>query len=99
MAEMDSLKGEFASDAAVIDRPHVRLYTDGACIGNPGPGGWGFLLHHPASGRRREGSGGEHATPNNRIEITAVILGMEALKTESTVELISGSEYVVTAIT
>jgi ribonuclease HI len=79
-------------------RPGVRLYTDGACIGNPGPGGWGFILKHPASGRSKEGSGGAHNTTNNRMEITAVVQGLEALRLPSNVELFSDSEYVVRAI-
>jgi ribonuclease HI len=79
-------------------RPAVELFTDGACTGNPGPGGWGFVLRHPASGRCREGSGGEHDTTNNRMEITAVIRGLEALKCSSRVEIVSDSEYVVNAI-
>jgi ribonuclease HI len=82
----------------VDDVPMVRLYTDGACIGNPGPGGWGFILRHPASGRTKEASGGEHATTNNRMEITAVIRGLEALKGPSRVELFSDSQYVIRAI-
>ncbi len=80
------------------DLPQVTLFTDGACIGNPGPGGWGFILRHPASGRSKEGSGGEHGTTNNRMEIMAVIQGLEALKGPSRVELFSDSQYVVNAI-
>jgi ribonuclease HI len=85
--------------ATTDDMPDVLLFTDGACIGNPGPGGWAFLLRHPASGRSKEGSGGEHATTNNRMEITAVIRGLEALKCPTKVTLFSDSEYVVNAIT
>jgi ribonuclease HI len=80
-------------------RPLVRLFTDGACIGNPGPGGWAFILRHPATGREKEGSGGEAATTNNRMKIAAVIKGIEALRMPSRVELFSDSEYVVKAIT
>jgi ribonuclease HI len=80
-------------------RPKVQLFTDGACIGNPGPGGWAFILQHPATGKSRESSGGEHATTNNRMEILAVIRGLESLKMPSAVELFSDSEYVVNAIT
>jgi ribonuclease HI len=79
-------------------RHTVRLYTDGGCIGNPGPGGWAFILKHPATGRSREGSGGEHHATNNRMEITAVIRGLEALKTGCRVELFSDSQYVLNAI-
>lgn len=76
----------------------VELFTDGACIGNPGPGGWAFILKHPSSGRSREASGGEPGTTNNRMEITAVIRGLQALKRPSTVEIYSDSQYVVNAI-
>jgi ribonuclease HI len=79
--------------------PHVRLFTDGACIGNPGPGGWAFILKHPATGKHKESSGGEHDTTNNRMEIMAVIAGLEVLKQPSKVELFSDSQYVVNAIT
>jgi len=79
-------------------RPVVRLYTDGACIGNPGPGGWAFILEHPSSGRSKEESGGEHGTTNNRMEIMAVIKGLEALRRSSNVELFSDSRYVLNAI-
>jgi ribonuclease HI len=89
--------GECADDASA--KPNVRLFTDGACIGNPGPGGWGFILKHPTSGRVKEGNGGEHNSTNNRMEITAVIRGLEALRVPSQVELFSDSEYVVKAIT
>src|SRR6185369_10311639 len=72
----------------------VWLYTDGACSGNPGPGGWAFILKHPASGKERESSGGEAQTTNNRMELMAVIKGLEALTRESRVELWSDSQYV-----
>ena len=86
-------------DRVSIERPHVRLFTDGACIGNPGPGGWAFILRHPASGRVKEASGGEHATTNNRMEVLSVIRGLEALKGPSRIELLSDSQYVIKAIT
>jgi ribonuclease HI len=74
--------------------PAVELYTDGACSGNPGPGGWAYLLKHPATGRSREASGGEPATTNNKMELTAVIEGLRALTRPSHVELYSDSKYV-----
>ncbi|MGA2231512.1 MAG: ribonuclease HI [Tepidisphaeraceae bacterium] len=86
-------------DTPVKERHSVKLYTDGACIGNPGPGGWGFILKHPKTGRVKEESGGEHGTTNNRMEITAVIRGLEALKRPCDVELFSDSQYVLNAIT
>jgi ribonuclease HI len=51
----------------------VHLFTDGGCSGNPGPGGWAFLLRHPKTGKKLENSGGDSETTNNRMELTAVI--------------------------
>lgn len=76
------------------DEREVLLYTDGGCSGNPGPGGWAFLLRHPASGKQIERSGGERETTNNRMELTAVIEGLAALKRPSCVELFTDSVYV-----
>ncbi len=72
----------------------VQLYTDGACSGNPGPGGWAFLLVHPATGKSLERSGGEPETTNNRMELNAVIEGLSTLKRPSRVELFTDSVYV-----
>ena len=72
----------------------VILFTDGACSGNPGPGGWAFILRHPKSGKEIERSGGESETTNNRMEMTAVIEGLKALTRPTTVELVSDSKYV-----
>ena len=77
----------------------VRLFTDGACSGNPGPGGWAFILHHPASGRIAESSGAELATTNNRMELMGVIEGLTTLKKPCQVELITDSQYVAKGIT
>ena len=74
--------------------PFVQLFTDGACSGNPGPGGWAYILKHPASGKVVEASGGESCTTNNRMELQAVISGLEALKRRSSVEIVTDSEYV-----
>jgi ribonuclease HI len=74
--------------------PQVQLFSDGACSGNPGPGGWAFILRHPASGKEMEQSGGEQETTNNRMELTAAIRGLETLKKPSQVELITDSVYV-----
>ena len=71
----------------------VTVYTDGACSGNPGPGGWGVILEW--GGIRKELSGGEHSTTNNRMELTAVIKGLSALKEPCIVELYSDSKYVI----
>lgn len=72
----------------------VQLFADGACSGNPGPGGWAFILRHPASGKELERSGGERETTNNRMELTAVIRGLESLKRPTSVELLTDSVYV-----
>jgi len=75
-------------------RPEVQLYTDGACSGNPGPGGWAFILLHPTTGKTMERSGGEPESTNNRMELRAVIEGLSALKRPSQVELFTDSVYV-----
>ena len=75
----------------------VRIYTDGACSGNPGPGGWGVLLI--ARGRERELCGGEAATTNNRMELTAAIRALDALKKPCRVALYTDSQYVRQGIT
>ena len=74
----------------------VTLYTDGACSGNPGPGGWGAILEF--NGVQKELSGGAEKTTNNRMELTAVIEGLRALKEPCKVELYSDSKYVVDAL-
>lgn len=83
----------------VSSSPEVRLFADGACSGNPGPGGWAFILRHPASGKEMERSGGERQTTNNRMELTAAIEGLKALKEPCEVEVITDSEYVKNGIT
>ena len=75
----------------------VTLYTDGACSGTPGPGGWAAILCW--RGREKELSGGEAQTTNNRMELTAVIRGLEALKEPCEVTVYSDSRYVVEAMT
>ncbi len=81
-------------------RPKVELYCDGACLGNPGPGGWGYLLRvRTAEGlREKEASGAEAETTNNRMELLAVIRGLEALSQPCLVDLWSDSQYVVKGI-
>jgi ribonuclease HI len=74
--------------------PEVKLYTDGACSGNPGPGGWAFILRHAGSGKELERSGGERETTNNRMELMAVIRGLQALKKPCRVVLYADSVYV-----
>ena len=76
--------------------PHVMIFTDGACSGNPGPGGWGAIL---ISGEnRKEIAGGELATTNNRMELMAAIQALEALKKPCKVELHTDSTYVMKGI-
>lgn len=75
----------------------VNIFTDGACSGNPGPGGWGAILEW--QGRQKEISGAEKMTTNNRMELTAVIRALELLKEPCKVELWSDSKYVTDALT
>ena len=77
-------------------RKHVEIFTDGACSGNPGPGGWGAVLRY--KGNTRELSGGERETTNNRMELTAVIEALSALKEPCDVTLTSDSKYVIDAL-
>ncbi|MCH8478973.1 MAG: ribonuclease HI [Wenzhouxiangella sp.] len=70
----------------------VRVWPDGACLGNPGPGGWGVLMRW--NGHERELSGGEADTTNNRMELMAAIQALEALKRPMSVELTTDSQYV-----
>ena len=72
----------------------VQLFADGACSGNPGPGGWAFILRHGATGKEKEASGAERETTNNRMEMSAFIRGLEALKRPASVELVTDSTYV-----
>lgn len=74
--------------------PSVLLFTDGACRGNPGPGGWAYILKHPGTGQEREQSGGVALATNNQMELQAVIEGLQALKKPSRVTLVTDSEYV-----
>jgi ribonuclease HI len=75
-----------------VNAETIYIYSDGACKGNPGPGGWGALL--VTDGHRKEISGGEANTTNNRMEMTAVIRALESLKRPSTVEVHTDSQYV-----
>jgi len=75
-----------------VNADTIYIYSDGACKGNPGPGGWGALL--VTDGHRKEICGGEANTTNNRMEMTAVIRALESLKRPSTVEVHTDSQYV-----
>lgn len=74
----------------------VEIFTDGACSGNPGPGGYGAILRY--NGKTRELSGGEPQTTNNRMELMAVIVALEALKEQCNAILTSDSKYVIDAL-
>jgi ribonuclease HI len=76
----------------------VWLYTDGACSGNPGPGGWAYILKHPATGQVRDASGAEPHTTNNRMELAGVIEGLASLKRRCEVRLVTDSQYVAKGI-
>ena len=78
-------------------KKRVEIYTDGACSGNPGPGGYGVILLYGAL--KRELSGGEKLTTNNRMELSGVIRGLSALREPCTVTLYTDSQYVVNAMT
>jgi len=83
-----------SSDSPAKTLPVVQLFTDGACSGNPGPGGWAFVLRHPSTGKEKEGSGGMGLTTNNQMELSAVIHGLKALRHRTRVEVITDSTYV-----
>lgn len=78
-------------------RPQVSIFTDGACSGNPGPGGWGAVLRH--EGREKELCGGAAETTNNRMEMTAAIEALRALKRPCRVDLYTDSAYLRSGIT
>ena len=78
------------------DMKRVEIFTDGACSGNPGPGGYGVILRY--GGREKELSGGERETTNNRMELMAAITGLEALKERCRVTLYSDSKYLIDAL-
>ncbi len=77
---------------------HVHIFTDGSCLGNPGPGGWAAILRLVGEDYEKEFSGGYAKTTNNRMEIMAVIEGLQALKFKCKVDIFSDSQYVCNAI-
>ena len=83
-----------AGESADAGKIEVELYTDGACRGNPGPGGWAFILRHLPSGTETEQSGGAPDTTNNQMELMAVVEGLSRLKRPVRVELFTDSVYV-----
>jgi ribonuclease HI len=76
------------------DAPEVILFTDGACKGNPGPGGWAYILRHVATGAEREAAGGAKLTTNNQMELQGLIQGLSALTRPTKVEVVTDSTYV-----
>ena len=81
-----------------MNNPEVKLFTDGACKGNPGPGGWGVVMIH-AGGSTNEMFGGEVFTTNNRMELLAVIKGLEAIHGMENINIYTDSKYVKNGIT
>ena len=81
------------------EQPRVTIYSDGGADPNPGPGGWAVILVHDNTGRRKEVSGGEPHTTNNRMELTAAVMALEALKDRCTVTFYSDSSYLVQGMT
>ena len=75
-------------------KPEVSLFTDGACSGNPGPGGWAYILRHLGTGNNKEESGADLTTTNNQMELMAVIQGLQALKRPTVVKVVTDSSYV-----
>ena len=75
---------------------HIQIFTDGACSGNPGPGGWGAILRYKA--HEKELSGGEAETTNNRMELMALIAALEHLKEPCEIDLCSDSQYVINGL-
>jgi len=86
------------TSASIDELPVVHLFTDGACSGNPGPGGWAYILRDPETGREKEMTGGDRETTNNRMEMLAVIEALRSLKRRSRVELWSDSQYVINGL-
>ncbi len=78
-------------------KKYVELFTDGACSGNPGPGGWGVVLRYKE--KEKELCGGEAQTTNNRMELTAAIMGLKALREPCVVRLVTDSKYVADGVT
>ena len=80
----------------ISPRPKVELFCDGACLGNPGPGGWAYLLRitSPTGPKEKEAAGSDPETTNNRMELSAALKGLEALTKPCQVRLVSDSQYV-----
>lgn len=98
MSEANGSSRVFADDSTIRPAPGtVAIWTDGACSGNPGPGGWGAILLFGEA--RKEISGGENPSTNNRMELMAAISSLEALKRACTVDLHTDSEYLRNGVT
>jgi len=96
-ATRNSVNDKNDQTESTAGRDEVALFADGACSGNPGPGGWGVLLRY--RGHEKELSGAEPATTNNRMELLAVIQGLEALKRPARVRVCTDSQYVMKGVT
>ncbi len=88
-----------AADTQQLPKQTVEIFTDGACLGNPGPGGWACILRNPQNGAEIEYSGGEDHTTNNRMELMAVIEALQKLKDPMLVKLCGDSKYVLKGMT
>lgn len=87
------------TDSKPTDSVDIILFTDGACSGNPGPGGWAYITRDVKTGIELEASGGERSTTNNRMELTAAIRGLHSIEKPSRVRLVSDSQYVTKGLT
>lgn len=81
-----------------MDKSNVIIYTDGSCLDNPGPGGWSFIIEHPASNSKIEGSGGQPDSTNNQMELMGLIKALESLKLSCNVTVCSDSQYLLKGI-
>jgi ribonuclease HI len=98
---MPSISKEKPTQPVKVSAPEVILFTDGACSGNPGPGGWAAILKHPASGKVKTLAGGQALTTNNQMELKGAIEGLKAIDSTKRrrVQLVSDSQYVIHGLT
>ncbi len=89
----------YTDPAIGVDPSITQVWTDGSCAGNPGPGGWAYILTHPASGQTRDASGGEGHTTNNRMEYTAALEGLRALPGGSRACIVTDSRLMLDSMT
>ncbi len=98
---MPAISKEKPLESVKLSAPDVVLFTDGACSGNPGPGGWAAILKHPASGKVKTLAGGQALTTNNQMELKGAIEGLKAIDSTKRrrVHLVSDSQYVIHGLT